>query len=153
MGLGTIDENPTMAVVGDKLDLYLVVPGSEATNVEFSLTGAQGSTVTAQKIIEGVSMPHTFQLEEQLCVTFLPAWPGLRKGSQQVFNSVKLKYAVEDLSVSDANSLSSVDYARESILQPRVIADQVVWETVVEIKPAKTYYYYYQVFKYYCRII
>ncbi|HIO81721.1 TPA: PKD domain-containing protein, partial [Candidatus Poribacteria bacterium] len=144
MGLGTKDENLALAVVGDKLDLYLIVPGAEATSVEFSLTGAQGSTVTAQRIVEGVSMPHTFQLEEQLGVTFLPAWPGLRKGDQQVFNSVKLKYAVKNLPVS-GDRLNPVDYSREAMLQPRVISDQVVWETVVDIKPAKAYYYYYQV--------
>jgi len=131
-------------LVGDKLDLYLVVPRPGAERVTFSLSGPQGRTVDAQRISGPLS--HTFQLEEEQAILFLPSWvPGL---NDKVFSSVTLMYATNDLpqpgEFTPAAPTDRLVFSQTS-LQPRSVGNKFVWETTIDLEPGKIYYYCYEV--------
>ena len=85
----------TPVLTGDKLDLYLSVPILHANKVMFQLTGPSGMTpMTAQRVTR--PFPHTFQLEEEQAIIFLPSWPGIESGMESVFSSVTLMYKSKD---------------------------------------------------------
>ncbi len=82
----------TPVLTGDKLDLYLSVPILHAAKVEFQLSG------TPRMEARPVTRPfaHTFQLEEEQAILFLPSWPGIESGMESVFSSVTLMYKSKD---------------------------------------------------------
>ena len=86
----------TPVLTGDKLDLYLSVPLLHADKVEFQLEHESGMTksMPAQRVTR--PFPHTFQLEEEQAILFLPSWPGMDSGMQGVFSSVSLMYKSKD---------------------------------------------------------
>ena len=86
----------TPVLTGDKLDLYLSVPILHADKVMFQLKHESGMTtpMSAHRVTRPFS--HTFQLEEEQAILFLPSWPGIESGMESVFSSVTLMYKSKD---------------------------------------------------------
>lgn len=85
----------TPVLTGDKLDLYLSVPILHADKVMFQLAGPGGMMpMSAERVTRPFS--HTFQLEEEQAILFLPSWPGLNPDMPEVFSSVSLMYKSQD---------------------------------------------------------
>ena len=158
-GMGILDSKDggfTRIVTGNKLDLYLATPRGDVGSVTFRFDGpgfdplSEIGTQDAREAVAGMTMAHTFQLEEEQAALLLPSWPGL--GESGIFSSVTLRYASDALPPEYANLLSRarqvpVDptaYA-SAPLSPTMINGETVWSAEVGIEPGKIYYYYYEV--------
>ena len=142
---------------GNKLDLYLAAPRGDVGSVTFRFDGAgfdplsQVGTQDAREVVAGMTMPHTFQLEEEQAALLLPSWHGLGDSSG-IFSAVNLRYASDELPPEFANLISRgrqvpvnpADYA-SAPLSPMDINGQVVWSGEVGIESGKIYYYYYEI--------
>ena len=85
----------TPVLTGDKLDLYLSLPILHADKVMFQLAGPSGMMpMTAERVTRPFS--HSFQLEEEQAILFLPSWPGSNADMPNVFSSVTLMYKSKD---------------------------------------------------------
>ena len=147
----------TRIITGNKLDLYLAAPRGDVGSVTFRLDGpgydplSEIGTQDARKAVAGMTMAHTFQLEEEQAIRLLPSWPGLNDGSG-AFSSVTLRYAADDLPPEYANLLSRARQvpvnpaAYASVpLSPMNINGEIVWSGEAGIEPGKIYYYFYEV--------
>ena len=158
-GMGILESKDggfTRIVTGNKLDLYLAAPRGDVGSVTFRFDGpgfdplSEVGTQDAREAVAGMTMSHTFQLEEQQAALLLPSWSGL--GDSGLFSSVNLRYASDALPPEYANLLSRgrqvpVDptaYA-SAPLSPMMINGEAVWSGEVGIEPGKIYYYYYEV--------
>ena len=159
-GMGILDSKDggfARVIAGNKLDLYLATPRGDVGSVTFRLDGpdfdplSEEGTRDAREAVAGMSMMHTFQLEEQQAILRIPSWPGLSEGSG-AFASVTLRYAADDLPPEYANLLSrarqvppdAASYA-SAPLSPTVINGEIVWSAEVGIEPGKIYYYFYEI--------
>ena len=159
-GMGILDSKDggfTRIVTGNKLDLYLATPRGDVGSVTFRLDGpdfdplSEEGTRDAREAVAGMTMMHTFQLEEEQAIFLLPSWPGLGDGAG-AFASVTLRYAADDLPPEYANLLSrgrqvpadTTAYA-SAPLSPMVINGEQVWSAEVGIEPGKIYYYFYEI--------
>ena len=159
-GMGILDSKDggfTRIVTGNKLDLYLATPRGDVGSVTFRLDGpdfdplSEEGTRDAREAVAGMTMMHTFQLEEEQAIFLLPSWPGLGDGAG-AFASVTLRYAADDLPPEYANLLSrqrqvpadTTAYA-SAPLSPMVINGEHVWSAEVGIEPGKIYYYFYEI--------
>ena len=159
-GMGILDSKDggfTRIVTGNKLDLYLATPRGDVGSVTFRLDGpdfdplSEEGTRDAREAVAGMTMMHTFQLEEEQANLLLPSWPGLSEGAG-AFASVTLRYAADDLPPQYANLLSrgrqvpvdTMAYA-SAPLSPMVINGEHVWSAEVGIEPGKIYYYFYEI--------
>ena len=144
-------------ITGNKLSLYLAAPRGDVGSVTFRFDGpgfdplSQVGTQDSREVLAGMTMPHTFQLEEEQAILLLPSWPGLNEGAG-AFSSVTLRYAAADLPPEFANLISRgrqvpVDPASyvSAPLSPMNINGDIVWSGEVGIEPGKIYYYFYQV--------
>ncbi len=142
-------------ITGNKLDLYLATPRGDVGSVTFRFDGpgfdplSEIGTQDAKEAVAGMTMAHTFQLEEEQAALLLPSWPGL--GESGIFSSVTLRYASDALPPEYANLLSRarqvpVDPAAyaSAPLSPTMINGEAVWSAEVGIEPGKIYYYYYE---------
>ena len=117
----------------DNLHVYMRVP-AEVGGVTFSLTGGQtveGTQVTGDEF-QADTISYTFQLDETLAATNLPAWPSL---NTQLFSRVTLRYS---------NMGPKADYIAVDMM-PMVGKNGVVWETEIGIPPGRSTYYYFEV--------
>ena len=119
----------------DNLDVYVRVPSTlEGGSVQFRLNGFEkkrGQRI-APEIFQSDTIPYTFQLEETLAATNLPAWPALQN---QIFSEVVLRYSQEGL-----------DEQYIALQMNPVPTDKgVVWEGDVGIIPGRNVYYYFEV--------
>ena len=144
-------------ITGNKLSLYLAAPRGDVGSVTFRFDGpgfdplSQVGTQDSREVLAGMTMPHTFQLEEEQAILLLPSWPRLNEGAG-AFSSVTLRYAAADLPPEFANLISRarqvpVDPASyvSAPLSPMNINGEIVWSGEVGIEPGKIYYYFYQV--------
>ena len=160
MGMGILDSKDggfTRIVTGNKLDLYLATPRGDVGSVTFRVDGpdfdplSEEGTRDAREAVAGMTMMHTFQLEEEQAILLLPSWPGLSE-SGGAFASVTLRYSANDLPPEYANLLSrqrqvpvdTMAYA-SAPLSPMVINGEQVWSAEVGIEPGKIYYYFYEI--------
>ncbi len=160
MGMGILDSKDggfTRIVTGNKLDLYLATPRGDVGSVTFRVDGpdfdplSEEGTRDAREAVAGMTMMHTFQLEEEQAILLLPSWPGLSE-SGGAFASVTLRYSANDLPPEYANLLSrqrqvpvdTMAYA-SAPLNPMVINGEQVWSAEVGIEPGKIYYYFYEI--------
>ena len=147
----------TRVITGNKLSLYLAAPRGDVGSVTFRFDGpgydplSQVGTQDGREVLAGMTMPHTFQLEEEQAILLLPSWPGLNEGAG-AFSSVTLRYAAADLPPEYANLISRarqvpVDPASyvSAPLSPMNINGEIVWSGEVGIEPGKIYYYFYEV--------
>ena len=147
----------TRVITGNKLSLYLAAPRGDVGSVTFRFDGpgydplSQVGTQDGRELLAGMTMPHTFQLEEEQAILLLPSWPGLNEAAG-AFSSVTLRYAAADLPPEYANLISRarqvpVDPASyaSAPLSPMNINGEIVWSAEVGIEPGKIYYYFYQV--------
>jgi hypothetical protein len=147
----------TRVITGNKLSLYLAAPRGDVGSVTFRFDGpgydplSQVGTQDGREVLAGMTMPHTFQLEEEQAILLLPSWPDLNEGAG-AFSSVTLRYAAADLPPEYANLISRarqvpVDPASyvSAPLSPMNINGEIVWSGEVGIEPGKIYYYFYQV--------
>ena len=155
--LGSKDGGFTRIVTGNKLDLYLATPRGDVGSVTFRLDGpdfdplSEEGTRDAREAVAGMTMMHTFQLEEEQAILLLPSWPGLSEGAG-AFASVTLRYSADNLPPQYANLLSrgrqvpadTMAYA-SAPLSPVVINGEHVWSAEVGIEPGKIYYYFYEI--------
>ena len=155
--LGSKDGGFTRIVTGNKLDLYLATPRGDVGSVTFRLDGpdfdplSEEGTRDAREAVAGMTMMHTFQLEEEQAILLLPSWPGLSEGAG-AFASVTLRYSADNLPPEYANLLSrgrqvpadTMAYA-SAPLSPMVINGEHVWSAEVGIEPGKIYYYFYEI--------
>lgn len=155
--LGSKDGGFTRIVTGNKLDLYLATPRGDVGSVTFRLDGpdfdplSEEGTRDAREAVAGMTMMHTFQLEEEQAIVLLPSWPGLSEGAG-AFASVTLRYSANELPPEYANLLSrgrqvpadTMAYA-SAPLSPMVINGENVWSAEVGIEPGKIYYYFYEI--------
>ena len=159
-GMGILDSKDggfTRIVTGNKLDLYLATPRGDVGSVTFRLGGpdfdplSEEGTRDAREAVAGMTMMHTFQLEEEQAILLLPSWPGLSE-SAGAFASVTLRYTADNLPPEYANLLSrqrqvpadTMAYA-SAPLSPAVINGEHVWSAEVGIEPGKIYYYFYEI--------
>ena len=156
-GMGILESKDggfTRIVTGNKLDLYLAAPREDVGSVTFRFDGpgydplSEVGTQDAREVEAGMTMAHTFQLEEEQAILLLPSWPGLSEGAG-AFSSVTLRYGAQELPPEYANLLSrgrQLPTAYNSApLSPMIINGEIVWSAEVGIEPGKIYYYYYQV--------
>ena len=156
-GMGILESKDggfTRIVTGNKLDLYLAAPREDVGSVTFRFDGpgydplSEVGTQDAREVEAGMTMAHTFHLEEEQAILLLPSWPGLSEGAG-AFSSVTLRYGAQELPPEYANLLSRgrqlpTAYA-SAPLSPMIINGEIVWSAEVGIEPGKIYYYYYQV--------
>ena len=81
---------------------------------------------------QGDTISYTFQLDETLAATNLPAWPSL---GGQLFSSVTLRYS----NTGPRGNYIAVD------MQPASGENGVVWETEIGIPSKGSTYYYFEV--------
>ena len=143
--LGSATPGLTRVVTGDKLDLYLATPRADVGHVTFRFDEV---TRDAEEVIN--SLPHTFHLEEEQAIAFLPS--SVSAGSDGAFAAATLMLASEELPSAYHNLISrnawsyreTGDYA-PATMSPRMINGKRVWDVQVDIEPGKIYYYYYAV--------
>ncbi len=123
-------ENRTY-LTSNNLNVYARVPSTDIGGVAFTLT--DGRTVQGQQLTSTVfgsaTFEYTFQLDESLAATNLPAWPAL---NTQLFSNVELLHSQSGL---EGNYVSIP-------MQPTQGANGVVWETTIGVPSGSTYYYF-----------
>ncbi len=120
-------------VTRDGLQVYMRVP-AKVGGVTFTLSGGKtvpGTEVTMAEF-QSDTISYTFQLDETLAATNLPAWPSL---GAQLFSSVTLRYS---------NTGPQGDYIAVD-MQPTTGKNGVVWESEIGIPPKGSTYYYFEV--------
>ena len=101
----------TRVITGNKLSLYLAAPRGDVGSVTFRFDGpgydplSPVGTQDGREVLAGMTMPHTFQLDEEQAILLLPSWPDLNEGAG-AFSSVTLRYASDDLPPEYANLIS-----------------------------------------------
>ena len=119
----------------DNMNVYVRVPSTlEGGNVVFGINGykaAEGKRITPEEF-QADTVPYTFQLEESLAATNLPAWPG---SNYQIFSEVVLRYSQEGL---DGQYIAlQMDAHPED--------KGIVWKGDVGIIPGRNVFYYFEV--------
>ena len=117
--------DPNRWLNGDLLNLY-VLTGPTADSVMFTLSGGWSLRDSATRIAAGDTVPHTFQLEEDRALLFLPSWPGV--------NDDKSVFLFVDLMID----------GRDPIRMTQNMSTGV-WEGEAQLMPASKVFYYYQV--------
>ena len=112
---------------GNQLNLYVVTgPASSVDSVTFALSGPTTDQVMPAAVVPATGYMHTFQLEEERAILFLPSWSGL---SGNIFAAVTLM----------------IDGHDPVAMTSKLVGDEVVWEAQAELMPSSSVYYYYQV--------
>ena len=114
---------------GNRLNLYVVTgPISIVQSVTFTLTGPHSGMMEAMPVPADGAYMHTFQLEEERAILFLPSWPDLN-ANMPIFSGVTLM----------------IDGHVPVPMTSKLVGDEVVWEAPAELTANSTVYYYYQV--------
>ena len=125
---GSSPPDPGRWLNGNQLNLYVVTgPIPIVQSVTFTLTGPQSATMEAMPVTADGYM-HTFQLEEERSILFLPSWPSLN-ANMPIFEGVNLM----------------IDGHDPIPMTSKLVGDEVVWEAPAELTANSTVYYYYQV--------
>ena len=125
---GSSPPDPGRWLNGNQLSLYVVTgPIPSVQSVAFTLTGPQGGTMEAMPVPADGYM-HTFQLEEERAILFLPSWPSLNANAP-IFSGVTLM----------------IDGQAPISMTSKLVGDEVVWEAPATLTANSTVYYYYQV--------
>ena len=126
---GSSPPDPGRWLNGNQLNLYVVTgPISIVQSVTFTLTGPQSATMEAMLVPADGTYMHTFQLEEERAILFLPSWPDLN-ANMPIFSGVTLM----------------IDGHVPVPMASKLVGDEVVWEAPAELAANSTVYYYYQV--------
>ncbi len=132
--LGPEDPN-TKYLTRDNLNLYVRVPlpATDVGGVTFMLKDGDGAIGEHMAAVSSGTISHTFQLDESLAATNLPAWPTSTTG---LFSGVNLWYSYDRLE----------GYQMVPMMANVDAAGGVVWETAVEDIPlGNNVYYYFEV--------
>ena len=125
---GSSPPDPGRWLNGNQLSLYVVTgPIPSVQSVAFTLTGPQGGTMEAMPVPADGYM-HTFQLEEERAILFLPSWSSLNANAP-IFSGVTLM----------------IDGQAPISMTSKLVGDEVVWEAPATLTANSTVYYYYQV--------
>ena len=133
--LGYLDVPNTKYLTRDNLNLYVRVPLPAANigGVSFMLQDGHGNMSEERVVENSETVSHTFQLDESLAATNLPAWPTSSTG---IFSDVTLHYSYERLG----------EYQMVPMMASGDTTGAVVWETEVEGIPlGGNVYYYFEV--------
>ena len=133
--LGYLDVPNTKYLTRDNLNLYVRVPlpAADIGGVTFMLQDGDGGTGEHTADVSSGTISHTFQLDESLAATNLPAWPTSTTG---LFSGVNLWYSYDRLE----------GYEMVPMMASADAAGGVVWETAVEGIPlGNNVYYYFEV--------
>ena len=133
--LGYLDVPNTKYLTRDNLNLYVRVPlpAADIGGVTFMLQDGNGNMHEQVIDVSSETVSHTFQLDESLAATNLPAWPTSTTG---LFSGVNLLYSYERLGEYEVKPMTASADA----------AGGVVWETAVEDIPlGNNVYYYFEV--------
>ena len=130
LAAGNMQDSDRRYLNGNQLQLYVVTgPASSVDSVTFTLDGPNPQEKVLLESVDG-SYPHTFQLEEERAILFLPSWPGVNEGP--IFSAVTLVHG-------DGPDEISIP------MTYKLVGDEVVWEAPAELMPGSSVYYYYQV--------
>ncbi|MDE0397453.1 MAG: Ig-like domain-containing protein [Candidatus Poribacteria bacterium] len=133
--IGYLDVPNAKYLTRDNLNLYVRVPlpATDVGGVTFMLQDGDGATGEHTADVSSGTISHTFQLDESLAATNLPAWPTSTTG---LFSGVNLWYSHDRLE----------GYQMVPMMASADAAGGVVWETVVEGIPlGNNVYYYFEV--------
>ena len=133
--LGYLDVPNTKYLTRDNLNLYVRVPlpAADIGGVTFMLQDGDGNMREQVVDVSSETVSHTFQLDESLAATNLPAWPTSTTG---LFSGVNLRYSYDQLG----------EYETKPMMASADAAGSVVWETAVEDIPlGNNVYYYFEV--------
>ena len=131
----------TKYLASDNLNVYVrvfstLMDGTESGSVDFNILEGMGTVGEVKritpKIFQQDTINYTFNLEETLAATNLPAWPDL---GNQLFSGVVLRYSQEGLD----GEYIALD------MNPVHEAEGVVWKGDVGIIPGRNVYYYFEV--------
>ena len=126
---GSSPPDPGRWLNGNRLNLYVVTgPISIVQSVTFTLTGPHSGMMEAMPVPADGTYMHTFQLEEERAILFLPSWPDLN-ANMPIFSGVTLM----------------IDGHVPVPMTSKLVGDEVVWEAPAELTANSTVYYYYQV--------
>ena len=126
---GSSPPDPGRWLNGNQLNLYVVTgPTSSIQSVTFNLTGSHSETMEAVSVPADGTYMHTFQLEEERAIIFLPSWPDLND-NMPIFSGVTLM----------------IDGHVPVPMTSKLVGNEVVWEAPAELTANSTVYYYYQV--------
>ncbi|MYK22285.1 hypothetical protein F4054_08495, partial [Candidatus Poribacteria bacterium] len=133
--LAYLDVPNTKYLTRDNLNLYVRVPlpATDVGDVTFMLQDGNGGMHEQVVNVSSETVSHTFQLDESLAATNLPAWPTSTTG---LFSGVNLWYSYDQLEGYEMVSMEAdVD-----------AAGGVVWKAPVEDIPlGNNVYYYFEV--------
>ena len=133
--IGYLDVPNAKYLTRDNLNLYVRVPlpATDVGGVTFMLQDGDGATGEHTADVSSGTISHTFQLDESLAATNLPAWPTSTTG---LFSGVNLWYSHDRLE----------GYQMVPMMASADAAGGVVWETAVEDIPlGNNVYYYFEV--------
>ena len=133
--IGYLDDPNTKYLTRDNLNLYVRVPlpATDVGGVTFMLKDGDGAIGEHAAAVSSGTISHTFQLDESLAATNLPAWPTSTTG---LFSGVNLWYSYNRLE----------GYQMVPMMASADAAGRVVWETAVEDIPlGNNVYYYFEV--------
>jgi hypothetical protein len=133
--LTKLEGNLPLRVVGNKLDLYLLAP-EDADDISFA--SDLGTAQIERVAPEQNTITHRFQLEEELALIQLPAWPGMNEGS--AFSSVTLYYTSGIEAPDD-----KAKFTNNVAMTPDIIDGKAVWTASPELELGKKYYYFFEV--------
>ena len=136
--LAYLDVPNTKYLTRDNLNLYVRVPlpATDVGGVTFMLQDGGGNMSPPVPGVSSETVSHTFQLDESLAATNLPAWPTSTTG---LFSGVNLWYSYDQLE----------GYQMVPMMASADAAGSVVWETAVEDIPlGNNVYYYFEVMLY-----
>ena len=119
-------EQSSKHLTSDSLHVYTRVPSANVGGVMFSLSG--GRTIPGTQVAQEDTVLYTFQLEEALAATNLPAWPSL---DTQLFSGVVLHYS----NTGPNGSYTPVD----------MHSNGGTWEAEVPVPTGGSTYYYFEV--------
>ncbi len=134
--LAYLDVPNTKYLTRDNLNLYVRVPlpATDVGGVTFMFQDGGGNMSPPVPGVSSETVSHTFQLDESLAATNLPAWPTSTTG---LFSGVNLRYAYDQL---------QEEYETVPMMASADAAGSVVWETAVEDIPlGNNVYYYFEV--------
>ena len=134
--IGYLDVPNAKYLTRDNLNLYVRVPlpATDVGGVTFMLKDGDGATGEHAATVSSGTISHTFQLDESLAATNLPAWPTSTTGG--VFSGVNLWYSYDRLE----------GYQMVPMMASTGAVGGVVWETAVEDIPlGNNVYYYFEV--------
>ena len=133
--LAYLDDPNTKYLTRDNLNLYVRVPlpAADIGNVTFMLQDGNGNMREKVVDVSSETVSHTFQLDESLAASNLPAWPTSTTG---LFSGVNLWYSNDRLE----------GYQMVPMMASADAAGGVVWETEVpDIPLGNNVYYYFEV--------